>query len=540
MDAATAKTVNGPLLAARILATGAIAIACLRIAWLSDDALITLRTALNLTHGWSPGFNATESVQAYTHPLWFLIWSGVGVLTDQWILGVLALGVICTAGAVGILAWSTRSIPRLLGAAILLILSNAFMEYATSGLENPLAYLTVAVLMAFSLRDRAHRIPIHLFASLAGLSVAALILTRMDLVVLIVPIVIYAIVRFRRAWRELALAATCAILPLIIWFVWSKATYAAWLPNTFEAKRNLNIPQGELVIQGFRFLWVTFEKDPVSLVAIALGVVLALVSASWVARWWAIGILLYIGYVVWIGGDFMAGRFLAVPVFASVFLLTVIRLRELRASNDSQSEFAKIAVALGAGVALAGGAALAGSTPTALANPQAPRWEVDQNLNAGVSDERGSYVSIGRDLKTFVDKLSLAFLGEEFAPIGDGTGLNRQLRDLDRGAKAWPTASGHIGTPTEVGTFCGFLGTIGIVTGPTTHLIDTCALTDRYLASMPYTPAEPFAWKPGHFGRQVPEGYVDAVRENNPALMKDPAQQFYLRQLWSEIRPASN
>ncbi len=540
MDSATAKTVNGPLLAARVLVMGAIAVACLRISWLSDDALITLRAALNLTHGWGPGFNATESVQAYTHPLWFLLWSGVGVLTDQWILGVLALGVICTTGAVGILAWSTRSIPKLLGAAILLILSNAFMEYATSGLENPLAYLIVAVLMALSLRDRAHRIPIHVFASLAGLSVAALILTRMDLVVLIVPIVIYAIVRFRRAWRELALAAACAILPLIIWFVWSKATYAAWLPNTFEAKRNLNIPQGELVIQGLRFLWVSFEKDPVSLVAISLGLLLALVSASWVARWWAMGILLYIGYVVWIGGDFMSGRFLAVPVFASVFLLTVIRLRDLDASKDSQSEFAKIAVALGAGVALAGGAALAGSTPTALSNPQAPRWEVDQNLNAGVSDERGSYVLIGRDLKTFVDKLSLAFLGEDFAPIGDGTGLNRQLRDLDRGAKAWPTANGYIGTPSEVGTFCGFLGTIGIVTGPTTHLIDTCALTDRYLASMPYTPAEPFAWKPGHFGRQVPEGYVDAVRENNPSLMRDPAQQFYLRQLWSEIRPASN
>ena len=44
-----------------------------RTAWISDDAAITLRTVLNFTHGFGPTFNIIERVQAYTHPLWFLI-----------------------------------------------------------------------------------------------------------------------------------------------------------------------------------------------------------------------------------------------------------------------------------------------------------------------------------------------------------------------------------------------------------------------------------------------------------------------------------
>lgn len=67
----------------RLLAVMLLGIAAIRVAWVSDDALITLRTALNMTHNWGPGFNATESVQAYTHPLWFLLWVWVGSWTNQ-------------------------------------------------------------------------------------------------------------------------------------------------------------------------------------------------------------------------------------------------------------------------------------------------------------------------------------------------------------------------------------------------------------------------------------------------------------------------
>ena len=138
------------LLTARLLAITAVIVLAFRLAWLSDDSLITLRTALNITHGWGPGFNATESVQAYTHPLWFLLWVVIGVTTNQWVWGILLAGIFMTAAAAGILAWRTASIARIILLTGMLIFSNGFIEYSTSGLENPLAYLTVAVAFALS------------------------------------------------------------------------------------------------------------------------------------------------------------------------------------------------------------------------------------------------------------------------------------------------------------------------------------------------------------------------------------------------------
>ena len=45
----------------------------IRTAWLSDDALITLRSVLNVTHGFGLRFNIDERVQTYTHPRWLAI-----------------------------------------------------------------------------------------------------------------------------------------------------------------------------------------------------------------------------------------------------------------------------------------------------------------------------------------------------------------------------------------------------------------------------------------------------------------------------------
>ena len=135
----------------RVMAVFAIMIAAVRIAWVSDDALITLRTALNITNGWGAGYNATEAVQGYTHPLWFLIWVGIGATTHQWILGILIVSILFTGLAVGLILWRAVSISRIILATGILLFSNAFMEYSTSGLENPLAYTGVALVGVLAL-----------------------------------------------------------------------------------------------------------------------------------------------------------------------------------------------------------------------------------------------------------------------------------------------------------------------------------------------------------------------------------------------------
>lgn len=522
--------------ALRCLAVLLLVLLALRIAWLSDDALITLRSALNITHGWGPGYNATEAVQAYTHPLWFLLWVALGGLTSQWVIGILILSVALTGAAVAILAWQARTPARIIVAIGLLALSNAFMEYATSGLENPLSYVLVGVLFLLSVTasDRTSRLRGPLTWALAvGLATAALILTRFDLALLVLPVLALLAWQRRGDARVIAIALLAFALPLIAWFAWSKATYDTWLPNTFEAKRNLDIPAGELVVQGIRYLVVTFERDPVTALLLFGGIALAFAAGSTVGRAWAVGTVLYLAYVVWIGGDFMAGRFVAVPVYVAALLLATVPLAEVtdRVQEPLASVAAALAVLVAAGLVAAG----MGAVPTTLADAQAPRW--DDLKNAGISDERGVYVQNARSLQGFLDNLGEELVGDPFRPVGDRQGLNRDLRYLDWQAKSWPTTTTYIGTPSEVAGFCGFMGTVGIVTGPTTHLIDGCALSDRYLASKPYQPVRPFAWKPGHFERQVPDGYVEAIQSNDPSKLRDPAERFYVTRLWSSIRP---
>ncbi len=322
--AAALQTDRRALTVARIVSVGVVVIAVLRLAWIGDDALITLRTALNLANGWGPGFNVTEAVQAYTHPLWFLLWVGIGTFTEQWILGILVASVALTGLAVGLLVWRAETVARIILATGLLVLSNAFIEYATSGLENPLAYALIGLLMVLTLGPGpgVGRSALTWAAAL-GLGVGALILTRYDLALLLVPVIMLTVFRHRSRLSLVGVGAAAALVPLAIWFSWSWATYSTVVPNTFEAKRNLDVPQVELVVQGFRYLWVTFEHDPVTLIALLLGTGMAFAVGRGMARAWASGVLVYLAYVVWVGGDFMAGRFLAVPVYVAVFLLVI-------------------------------------------------------------------------------------------------------------------------------------------------------------------------------------------------------------------------
>ena len=54
------------------IATIVFAVILFRTAWISDDALISFRTVLNVTHGYGLTFNIVERVQTFTHPLWSL------------------------------------------------------------------------------------------------------------------------------------------------------------------------------------------------------------------------------------------------------------------------------------------------------------------------------------------------------------------------------------------------------------------------------------------------------------------------------------
>ncbi|MDQ1246990.1 MAG: arabinofuranosyltransferase [Actinomycetota bacterium] len=533
---------RGPIVTALVMA-GLIAAAAASLAWVGDDALITLRTALNAAHGWGWGFNATEAVQGYTHPLWFGLWLLAGSATGNWLGTAMVMGVVATAAAVLLALAPGRSGPRIVLIGGLLLLSNAFVEYATSGLENPLGYLLFAALIAVSSADRRAVAA----AALTGLLVAALVLTRMDYVLLFLPAAALWTWQRRDNVRALVAAAGAALLPVGLWFGWAYVTYGYVLPATYEAKTNLAIPRGQLIETGWYYLSFSLRHDPATVVMLAVGAVLLLRWGTAMQRSWLVGIALYLAYVVWIGGDFMIGRFVAVPVLICAALCARVDLPDRIgrvidgppvAGTGSRALAYLTAVVAVMAVAIVG--VLLGSPATTLARPTTQRWEP---MEIVLSDERGVYAVKYGGVGDYLRNLGKArasdgaagqsvFADDSREPLEL---INTPLWQIERAADQWPDNPGPAALPERVVSACGGLGVIAVMNGPRVHVVDECALTDRFLAALPGGDPDMVAL-PGHMRRQVPEGYLDAVRRGDAGLVLDPAQSARLTAVWDRIR----
>jgi len=447
------------------------AVELFRTAWLSDDALITLRTVLNFTHGFGARFNIDERVQGFTHPLWFLlIAAGTTVVRNVYAV-TFALSIALSFLALWLLLMriATSLWVGVLAAGIL-ILSRAWVDYSSSGLENPLSHVLIlltALAAAHAIEQRSFRAVSCFF-----LACSLLYLSRADLMLLVFPVALLVIHRCRDRPRECLAAILVGAVPAAAWTLFAIYYYGFPFPNTAYAKLGTGIPRSELIAQGFRYLSDSLVHDPLTLVAIAGGVVASIRAAS-LGRALAAGIVLYIVYVVAIGGDFMSGRFLAAPLLAAAIII-------------ARTEWPRRALA----VAAAGVLLLA--IPT-MSRTIFARLNIGGAIGPhGIADERGFYFH------------KFGFLNAQ-----PGTFAAHDWKIGER----------------SVFDICGGLGIESIRRGPGAHAIDHCALTDPLLARLPAV-ADP-NWRIGHFTRQFPTNYEDSIARNENFLSDPPTKAFY-------------
>ena len=123
-------------------------------AWLCDDAYTSYRTADNFVHGYGLTWNVHERVQAYTHPLWLLLFSATYLVTGEAYYTAIFLSIAVSLSAVTLLAWKVaRSCAAAAMGVLALCLSIAFVDYSTSGLENPLTHLILVLFLWVYLRE---------------------------------------------------------------------------------------------------------------------------------------------------------------------------------------------------------------------------------------------------------------------------------------------------------------------------------------------------------------------------------------------------
>ena len=457
----------------------------IRTGWIGDDAAISMRTVLNVTHGFGLTFNIAERVQTFTHPLWLLI-----LVASYSVIGNIAYAAFGLSIAVSLAAFwmavrraASPAQAWLVGGVLLF--SRAFVDYSTSGLENPLSHLLIAWLVVAAVRTDAAATPRGRVFWFVG---SLLYLTRPDLVLFAVPFIVTSAMA-TRPFARLVQDAVVGLLPAIGWTIFSLIYYGFPFPNTAYAKLGTGISRHELWAQGWVYLIDSLDKDPLTLVVVAFAVAMCAGTSRPAGRRLAAGLVMYLLYVVSIGGDFMSGRFLSAPLFAAVLGLGWLAAR-------AQTFWISAGVTLG----------LVASAATYIPIYSNSRFDDAQLRPTGITDERG----------VFFKEWSLAHA------------TRQRFR-----SPGWPVSTGTVARQ-DVSTVCGLLGAAGLDQGPYVHLLDDCALADPLMARMPARFNDD--WRIGHFRRMIPAGYEDSVAANDNQLTDPQLHAFYdaIRQITRE------
>lgn len=316
------------------------ALALLALAWANrfvlDDAFISYRYAAHAAAGHGLVWNPGEWVEGYTNFLWTWLLSvalraGLEPVLSSQLLGLAChLVTLTLVGAVG---------RRLLGstaaglaAQVALGCCYTFSAYGTSGLETAMQAMwpvVAAALLVLRPPDAAGAGLGPARALLLSLALAAAVMTRLDSAVLAgwvgMAALVVALRAPRSADRWVGLGALALPFALVVgaWLAWKVAVYGELLPNTFYAKA-ASEPRVE---RGLAFV-ASFASSYLLLPALLLAAVGAVrgwrrlprgplaTGAAAVASW--------VGYVAWVGGDFMEFRFLVAALpFAYLLLIAL-------------------------------------------------------------------------------------------------------------------------------------------------------------------------------------------------------------------------
>lgn len=436
---------------------------------MGDDAFITLRVIDNFVNGFGLRYNVIERVQVFTHPLWLLLITPFYALTREAMVTTMLLSMLLSLGALWILAARiAKSIEYGFVLVLVAVASRAVGHFSTSGLETPLTFLLLALFVWQLYRAERAWIP----AGLAGL----LLLNRLDLVVLLGPVVAYLL--FRAHGINRVKVAVAAIFPVLAWMIFSLVYYGALFPNTAYAKLGTGFSTAMLILRGLEYTKDFVLADTLLALIIVKAAFDAMRSRDWQTTLLGVGIVLYVAYTIVIGGDFMSGRFFAPPGFLALCLLARAPAPQWLTKKT------KLVFLIAVGVL---------GMVLVMRVMEQPRFTIPDN---GIVDERRFYYA-NNGLVPVLKKWA-ATGNMPVHPWGKmGLALKSRALSVGMPVVAWGI---NAGMP-------------GYYAGPGVHIVDNLALTDAFLARLPAIPGA----RVGHYQRELPSGYAETSLNAAPA-----------------------
>lgn len=301
-------------------------LAFLLTAWVAEDAFITFRVVDNVLNGYGPVWNIGERVQVYTHPLWFFLVLPGNMLWHNPYYVVLILSYICLAVWLALMVKLMRQAENKYVVAILLtlILSRGFVDYLSSGLENPLLNVLIAIYVLLFISTQV--LPKKLFGMSLLISLAYL--TRPDAIFLLAPPLLYVMYRYIKEYNLFLRPFWVGLIPFIGWEIFSIIYYGSFIPNTALAKVNIGYPVIDKVNQSYRYFVFNFIHDPVTSLLILSSIILAVLTKKKVCLLLSSGMVLHLCYITYVGADYMLGRFLTPLVSVAVIIILLLPRRK--------------------------------------------------------------------------------------------------------------------------------------------------------------------------------------------------------------------
>ncbi|MCA1901543.1 MAG: hypothetical protein LDL53_04895 [Candidatus Hydrogenedens sp.] len=443
------------------------AILFLRTAWLCDDAYITFRTVDNAVNGYGLRWNVNERVQAYTHPLWMFLHIPFYAITHEMFLtGIFISFTVSMMAIILFIFGVAKTIPQAIISASILGFSRAFIDYSSSGLENPMSHVLLILFFILFLKQQFTITNLFLLSLLTSLSA----LNRQDCILLYLPALIFAWWKTENKINGF-IVICLGFVPLGLWELFSIIYYGFPFPNTAYAKLGTGIAKIDLIKQGvWYYLW-TWKRDFITLLVLILALIIPFYRRQKELLPMTLGLLLYCMYILWIGGDFMGGRFFSVPfLLATIIVVQYSHLDKLKYGIPAMCIF----------------------IITSLVQPNAP-IRTDSTFGKDISNFKDNH-GIGDERMFYFQVASLAKWEQgKPMPCNAFADQGRQYRKMNQ----------------RITKLHGSVGYRGYFAGPVAHIVDQYALSDPLLARIPaiYRPQ----WRIGHFARYVPEGYLESA-----------------------------
>ncbi|MCX8093919.1 MAG: hypothetical protein N3E50_07140 [Candidatus Goldbacteria bacterium] len=456
-----------------------IIILIIRTAWICDDAYITFRVIDNFINGYGLRWNIVERVQVFTHPLWLFILSSFYFFTKNIFNVVYITSIILSALTLIILYKTSISFSNMIIIFLTILFSKPFIEYATSGLENPLLYFLVATFFFFYIKNKFSEKNLFILTFIASLAT----ITRYDNILFYIPPITYYSYKigFRNSFKYII----CGLLPIFLWEVFSIIYYGFPFPNTYYAKTHHSIPLFIIMYSSGIYFTDIMIRSPITLITILITLLITFLYKKEIKYiFLSIGIIIYLFYIVTIGCDFMSGRLFTVPFLISICIISQNQIFD----ENKKLWLFSILFIISLGI---------------FTRPCLPLFY------NGYLNYIYPYKNIVADEITYYYEYSSLYkkIKNGFLPENKWAKEGKELRQKNEK---------FIFTPYGIGVY-------GYNAGPSVYIFDQMALADPLLSRLP---AYIYS-RIGHFKRIVPEGYLQTLNLGKNLIVDKNLAEFY-------------